>query len=233
MRDAKKIVVKRNGPYFVYGNVPLLRKIQIVSERGEPLTWVKGETIETGETYNLCRCGQSKGKPFCDGSHNKIDYDGTESADTHVTTERQMIYPGCTHIVVKHDDYLCTNSGFCGNRMTKISQLVHNMDDIGIRTQVISMIEHCPSGALTFSMRKEEPDIEPDLPQQVALTTEHTWHGPIAGPLWVTGRIPVERADGLPFEPRNRVTLCCCGLSKNKPLCDGAHRQYNIMKNKE
>ena len=56
------------------------------------------------------------------------------------------------------------------------------------------------------------------------VTTEITSDGPIDGPLWVTGHIPVERADGQPMETRNRVTLCNCGKSKNKPLCDGSHR---------
>ena len=224
MSDSRKIVVRKDGPYCVYGNVPLVRKRQIVSERGEPLTWEKGDALDTREMYTLCRCGQSKRKPFCDGTHGEIDFDGTESADTHVTTERQIIYPGSTYIVVKHDDYLCTNSGFCGNRMAKISQLVTSTDDIGVRTQVISMIEHCPSGALTYSMRTGKSDIEPDLPQQIAVTTEITSHGPVAGPLWVTGNIPIKRSDGLPFETRNRVTLCCCGRSQNKPLCDGTHR---------
>ena len=73
-------------------------------------------------------------------------------------------------------------------------------------------------------MQPGEADIEPDLPQQVAITTEVTSDRPIPGALWVTGGVPVERADGQPFERRNRVTLCCCGLSENKPLCDGTHR---------
>ena len=30
-------------------------------------------------------------------------------------------------------------------------------------------------------------------------------------------------ADGTTYETRNRVTLCRCGASKNKPLCDGSH----------
>jgi CDGSH-type Zn-finger protein len=66
--------------------------------------------------------------------------------------------------------------------------------------------------------------LEPDLPQQVAITIEMTEAGPIDGPLWVSGGIPVARSDGQPFETRNRVTLCRCGLSGNKPLCDGTHR---------
>ena len=53
-------------------------------------------------------------------------------------------------------------------------------------------------------------------------------NGPIIGPLWVTGNIPIERSDGKPFEIRNRVTLCRCGESKLKPLCDGLHREMGI-----
>jgi CDGSH-type Zn-finger protein len=45
---------------------------------------------------------------------------------------------------------------------------------------------------------------------------------------WVTGNIPIERADGKPFETRNRVTLCRCGHSENKPLCDGTHRRIGF-----
>jgi CDGSH-type Zn-finger protein len=41
----------------------------------------------------------------------------------------------------------------------------------------------------------------------------------------VTGYVPIERADGQPCEARNRVTLCCCGESRNKPFCDGTHRK--------
>jgi CDGSH-type Zn-finger protein len=30
-------------------------------------------------------------------------------------------------------------------------------------------------------------------------------------------------ADGKAYEVRNRVTLCRCGSSNNKPFCDGSH----------
>jgi CDGSH-type Zn-finger protein len=30
-------------------------------------------------------------------------------------------------------------------------------------------------------------------------------------------------SDGFHYEVRNRVTLCRCGASQNKPLCDGTH----------
>jgi CDGSH-type Zn-finger protein len=222
--SGKKIVVEKNGPYIVHGDIPLVRKAQVVSEYGEPMTWKKGETLETSDTYRLCRCGQSSNKPFCDETHATIRFDGTESADTSVTAERQVIYTGGTKIVVKRDHSLCIDSGFCGNRFTNVKKMVADTDDTRVRSQVIAMIERCPSGSYSYSIEEGEADIEPDLPQQVAVTTEITSDGPIAGPLWVTGNIPVERSDGQPFETRNRVTLCCCGLSKIKPLCDGTHR---------
>jgi CDGSH-type Zn-finger protein len=45
----------------------------------------------------------------------------------------------------------------------------------------------------------------------------------VNGPLWIRGGIPVAGADGREYEVRNRVTLCRCGRSNNKPLCDGSH----------
>ncbi len=224
--NGKKIVIRPNGSYRVYGNIPLVRKTQVVSEYGEPLTWKKEETIPTGdgEYYSLCRCGHSKNKPFCDSTHREIDFDGTETADTRPTAERQVTYEGGVGIVVKRDYSLCCESGFCGNRLTEIKQMMKDTVEPRVRAEIIGMIERCPSGSYTYAMKKGEADIEPDLPQQIAVTTEITSDGPIEGPLWVTGYIPIERSDGKPMEVRNRVTLCSCGRSKNKPLCDGTHR---------
>ncbi len=223
-----KIVVQKNGPYLVCGGVRLVRKSQIVSEYGEPLAWKREEEIEAGDPYELCRCGHSSNKPFCDSTHEKISFDGVETADTRLTKERQVIYPGGTNIVVKRDYSLCIDSGFCANRFTNIQQMVGKTADTTIRSLVIAMAERCPSGSYTYALEEGQPDVEPDLPQQIAVTTEFTSEGPIMGPLWVTGYILVERSDGKPFETRNRVALCRCGLSQIKPLCDGTHRAMDI-----
>ncbi len=221
----KRIVVRKNGPYIVEGDVPLVSKTQVVSEYGEPLTWQKDGVLAVSEgEYHLCRCGQSSDKPFCDGTHRVEGFDGTETADTGVTEERAMMFPRGTRIVVRKDPTLCMESGFCGMREAGIAQFVTATGDTKVRSLVMAMVERCPSGALTYRIEENGPDIEPDLPQQVAVTTEITSEGPIAGPLWVTGGIPIERSDGQPFETRNRVTLCNCGHSDSKPLCDGTHR---------
>jgi hypothetical protein len=64
-------------------------------------------------------------------------------------------------------------------------------------------------------------DIEPVFEPSIGLV-EDTARG-VSGPLWVRGGIPIVAADGETYEVRNRVTLCRCGRSSNKPYCDGAH----------
>jgi CDGSH-type Zn-finger protein len=223
--NSKRIVVIKNGPYSVEGDVPLVSKTQVVSEYGEPLTWQKDGAIAASEgEYHLCRCGQSSDMPFCNGTHGKVGFDGTETADTNATEARAWKLPRGTRIIVKKDPSLCMQSGYCGMSAAGLEQFVASTEDTKTRSLVMAMVERCPSGALTYRIEANGPDIEPDLPQQVAATIEITSDGPIAGPLWVTGGIPVERSDGQPFETRNRVTLCNCGHSGNKPLCDGTHR---------
>ena len=41
--------------------------------------------------------------------------------------------------------------------------------------------------------------------------------------IFVKGGIPIEAADGSLYEVRNRVVLCRCGFSGNKPFCDSRH----------
>jgi CDGSH-type Zn-finger protein len=219
-----KIIILPNGPYKVQGPLPLVHKTQVVSEYGEPLTWVKDRVFDTAEPeYYLCRCGKSTQMPFCDRAHREAGFDGSEQAVTDRPADFLETFRG-THLIVKNDLCLCMNSGFCGMRDTSLYQVVAASEDTKRRSLAIAMVERCPSGALTYQIEEGQPDIEPDLPRQIADTTEITAGGPIRGPLWVTGYIEIVRSDGQPFIPRNRVTLCNCGRSKNKPLCDGTHR---------
>ena len=213
--NGRRITVQPNGPYIVHGNVPLVRKSEVISEHGEPLTWRKDEVLQTGGRYALCRCGESSAKPFCDGSHSDLDFDGSEVADTSNISERAVSYEG-TKIFVKDDRSLCMHAGFCGDRITNVWKMTQDSDDTQVRARIMSMIERCPSGALSYSLESDGENLEPDLPVGIAILPD--------GALWVTGGIPIERADGQPLEVRNRVTLCRCGGSGNKPLCDGTHK---------
>ncbi len=69
--------------------------------------------------------------------------------------------------------------------------------------------------------RETKEPLEPHFERSIGIV-EDPAEG-VAGPLWVRGGIPVVAADGEPYEVRNRVTLCRCGASKNKPFCDASH----------
>ena len=217
--EMQKITVRPNGPYIVRGGIPLVRKTPVMSEHGEPLTWKKEGVLSTESVYSLCRCGQSSTKPFCDGTHTLVEFDGTETADPGPIADREVSYEG-EKIIVKDDRSLCTHAGFCGNRVTNIWKMVRQADDTQVRAQIMAMVERCPSGALSFALEADGEIVEPDLPKEIATTPD--------GPLWISGGIPVERRDGQPLETRNRVTLCRCGASKKKPLCDGTHKEVGF-----
>lgn len=224
--DTKRIEVRSNGAYIVKGYIPLVSKIQVVSEYGEPIAWKIDGMLASEESYALCRCGKSDFKPFCDNTHLDINFDGSEMAPTNTNLERRETYAGSKNILIRMDKLLCMRSGFCANRFTSIEEMATHTNDTQVRALAIAMIEHCPAGALTYAIKDGEEDIEADMTQQIAVTTEITSEGEIEGPLWVTGGIQIIRSDGQPFERRNRVTLCRCGLSQIKPLCDGSHRDY-------
>ena len=190
-----------------------------MSEHGEPLTWKKGGVLDTADVYRLCRCGQSSNKPFCDGTHTLKEFDGSETADTGPIADREVDHAG-EKIVVKDDPSLCVHAGFCGNRITNIWNMVAETADTQVRAQVMAMVERCPSGRLSFALDADSENVEPDLPKEIAVIPD--------GPLWVSGGIPVERRDGQPLETRNRVTLCRCGHSSKKPLCDGTHKEVGF-----
>ena len=68
---------------------------------------------------------------------------------------------------------------------------------------------------------KDGNPIEPELEPSIELVEDPSKG--VSGPLWVRGGIPIESADGTTYEIRNRITLCRCGKSENKPFCDGIH----------
>lgn len=230
------IEILPDGPYAIQGDIPLLQKKIMRSERGEALAWRTDGELETQPDYALCRCGASRIKPFCDGSHAEVGFDGSETADTEPSAKRQKSYPG-TGMILNDDRSLCIHAGFCHNQVTDVWQMMQETGSTLARIQVIGMIEHCPSGALSYmldeptfdldedgeiSRCEAEPScVEPNLPRAIALIPN--------GPLWVTGGVYILRSDGTPLEVRNRVTLCRCGHSKNKPFCDGTHAEIGFQ----
>lgn len=98
-----RIKVVEDGPYRVTGPVRLVRMRPVKDEEGDRVEWEHVSEFAHEETFELCRCGQSTTKPFCDRTEEKIAFDGTETADRGPTAERREQY-GTGPVVVVTDD---------------------------------------------------------------------------------------------------------------------------------
>lgn len=215
----KKIIISDNGPYIVSGDVPLEIQIIVNNKEGFSWDWKKGKKFETKSEYYLCRCGASKNKPFCDGTHAKIHFKGKETASKEPYEKQAQTMDGPT-LELGDAEHLCAFARFC-DPGGKIWGLIEGTDDPKVRDLVIREAMHCPSGRLTLHDKKTGKEIEEKLEPSIGVIEDPPLG--CSGPLWVQGGITIESHDGTKYEKRNRVTLCRCGASQNKPFCDGSH----------
>jgi CDGSH-type Zn-finger protein/uncharacterized Fe-S cluster protein YjdI len=124
--------IAARGPIYLRGRISV--------PGGEHATLVEYTRIA------LCRCGASRNKPFCDGSHERIGF---------------------------ADDGACH---------------------------------------------------QPPLPAEAAPIGKVTVQATSNGPLMVEGAVEFQAADGTSFVTE-KVWLCRCGHSANKPFCDGSHKK--------
>lgn len=219
--EEPRIVVGKDGPYRVHGPVRVVRTAIVETEYGEPVEWDEGPAFQTPSSeMELCRCGRSSRKPFCDATHEREPFDGTEEADRGPSAERRRVYEG-DGVVMTDDRDFCTHAGFCGDRFTTVWVMIHQTSDPEVRARLMDMVRKCPSGRLAYSVPPNDRDEEPEyVPPSIGIEPN--------GPIWVRGGIPIESEDGTPYEVRNRMTLCRCGRSRNKPFCDGSHKRVGF-----
>jgi CDGSH-type Zn-finger protein len=222
--QGKKIVVSKDGPYVVSGDVPIA--IQTITPNKERFSWdwKEGKAFDGKSGYALCRCGQSKSKPFCDGSHATVGFDGRETASREPYARQAETIDGAA-LVLSDAENLCAFARFC-DAGGKIWSLMARTDETEVRELVIREAMHCPSGRLVLHDKKTHEEIEDPLPPSIGVVEDPAMG--CSGPLWVRGGITVESHDGKRYEKRNRVTLCRCGASENKPFCNGAHARIKF-----
>jgi len=214
-----KIQVSENGPYIVTGSAPLTVMEISYDDEGDCRSWKKVREYPLQERYTLCRCGYSQNKPFCDGTHAKVRFDGTETAGDEPYLQSPTIVRG-PELELTDCKELCARARFC-MRAGGIWSLAEQSDTPEARNTAVEEACNCPSGRLVLHDRKTGETVEPILDTSIVVVED-----PVReehGPLWVRGGIPVESAAGRTYTVRNRVTLCRCGRSGNKPFCDGSH----------
>jgi CDGSH-type Zn-finger protein len=219
MKKDAKITITKDGPYIVSGGLPIYKQIIGIGKENEPEKWIKGREIPSGEPCTLCRCGESKNKPFCDGAHGRVGFNGKETAGKKNYDKQARIINGPT-LKLKDASVLCAAARFC-HRGGGTWGLTQHSDDPNARELAIEEACSCPSGRLVECDRKTGNVYEKKFPLSISLVEDP--QNKMSGPIWLKGGIPVESSDGTVYEVRNRQTLCRCGKSKNKPFCDGSH----------
>jgi len=213
------IKVTKNGPYLVSGNVPLAKQTIITDVEGYSLSWAEGKHYPARAEYALCRCGHSAGKPYCDGTHAEMGFKGTETASREVYLDQAKRLNG-PDLILTDALSLCASGRFC-DRAGGTWKLTKDSANPLSRKTAIQEACDCPSGRLVVWDKKTGEEIEPELPVSIGLIEDPG--AKVSGPIWARGGIPVEDCDGSRYEIRNRVTLCRCGKSENKPFCDTTH----------
>jgi len=218
--DKKKIIISKNGPYIVSGNIPLDKESIVTDDQNYPVEYSKGQKYPKKGSYALCRCGHSKNKPFCDWTHEPAEFNGSEKKSARKTYLQMGAKIDGPKLVLTDAEDLCWGAGFCHTKHGSTWELTKESDNPESKEIAIKSACNCPSGRLVIWDKKKGNAIEPKFKPSITILEDQDG---LKGPIYVKGSVLIKSADGFEYEKRNRVCLCRCGKSSNKPYCDGAH----------
>jgi len=199
------------------------KKPAIIFTKYSPYTVIDLENLENtlGNRLNvkpvmsLCRCGESKHKPYCDGSHCEHPINGEKSPER--DPYKWKDYRG-EKITVHFNLGVCSHDGSCVRLLPSVFNVNRRpwiFPDAGSVDELISVIHKCPSGALAYTidgvLHKRLYEGEPKIR---ALSK---------GPIEVYGDIELKDDQGTQPETPDHYVLCGCGCTKNTPFCSGEH----------
>lgn len=195
-----KIEVLDDGP-FIVSNLPRLSNS-------------KGKNIEVDDKIALCRCGASANKPFCDGTHKKIEYSGKRETEKPLHAEKA--YEG-KNITVHDNRTICSHAAECVSNLNSVFDVERRpwiSPDNAATDEVIDVVKKCPSGALSYTLNGNHIRDFEGVPE-IKITKN--------GPYNVVGNIAISLPDDMNPPSKEHYSLCRCGKSRNKPYCDGTH----------
>lgn len=135
-------------------------------------------------------------------------------------------------LIVYWKPKICAHPGFCWKRLPQVFNPARRpwIDmQAASPEEIIETIDICPTGALMYDL-PEGSRVEPVLArgpgwvrfkkEEPAITRIKVVHN---GPLMVEGSSEIYDARGSLIKKYHQFAFCRCGLSSNKPFCDGEH----------
>jgi CDGSH-type Zn-finger protein len=223
LQEKPKILTLPNGPYYLINEMEPKVVENLRNSNGESLSTIRG--------IALCRCGASKNKPFCDGTHGIIRFlnNDTEVTETgHIVKDKRKTYAG-EKIIIHDNRKICSHAAECVNNLPSVFKFNARPwidPEAATLEESINTIRKCPSGALSYSIDGVEYKDQNEREPMVTVSKE--------GPYIITGGVELI-GDNLQFgdgASKEHYTLCRCGASRNKPFCDGMHRVINFKDDK-
>jgi CDGSH-type Zn-finger protein len=223
LKEKPKILTLPNGPYYLINEMEPKVVENLRNSNGESLSTIRG--------IALCRCGASKNKPFCDGTHGIIRFlnNDTEVTETgHIVKDKRKTYAG-KKIIIHDNRKICSHAAECVNNLPSVFKFDARPwidPEAATLEESINTIRKCPSGALSYSIDGVEYKDQNERKPMVTVSKE--------GPYIITGGVELI-GDNLQFgdgASKEHYTLCRCGASRNKPFCDGMHRVINFKDDK-
>ena len=180
----------------------------------EDIIYQDGQTLSSDKPAYLCRCGSSKKKPFCDGSHAKSGF----SSKQEIKEEVLQSYKG-KELSVNFNRSICAGASECVKGLPSVFKTQDESNwifpDEATKDQLIKTLNRCPSGALSYTIEKKTC-IDKRSEAKVSIIKN--------GPYAVEGIIIEDMPTPTNFAA-SKYTLCRCGFSNNKPYCDYSHAQ--------
>jgi CDGSH-type Zn-finger protein len=219
LQNKPKILPLSNGPYYLINDMNPRIVEYLQDENGKSLSNISGVA--------LCRCGASKNKPFCDGTHSVIGFsssNGVISGEGKISKDKKKSYAG-KNIVIHDNRRICSHAAECVDNLPSVFKLDARpwIDPDGANVEdIIQTIKKCPSGALSYSIDGIEYKDQTDREPMITVSKN--------GPYHVTGSIDligdsIQWVDG---SSKEHYTLCRCGASSSKPFCDGMHKSISF-----
>lgn len=204
-KDLPKIRPIENGPLMVEGVA------QIAGPDGSAITPEK-------PGFALCRCGLSRNKPYCDGTHKSAGFssDNNNAKIRNTPIEYKGEVEG-EQVTISYTPVLCGHIGECARLAGAVfdpSRKPWIRPELGSLEAIREVVRTCPSGALRMSVGEGAPEhIDGD-----AVSLGVAKNGP-----YIVKNIAFEAEFNAAGASEKEYILCRCGLSRNKPFCDGSH----------
>lgn len=206
MSDVPTIKPSENGPYVVT-NCRILKGLR------------DGKEYRSEGTVSLCRCGGSKNKPYCDGTHRTNGFSGAKEPDR--VPDKRENYTGA-RITIHDNRGICAHSARCTDTLKTVFRMGQEpwIDPEGDSVdRIVTTVKQCPSGALSYSIDGVEHRDRQSEPMILVAPN---------GPYAVQGGAEMPGVEWGEGASREHFDLCRCGRSKNKPFCSGAHWYHHF-----